>query len=229
MSRYIYHYTVCVLVALIISTPVTAQNKSKPFYKSRKAKVECPTFGKSKYPYQGIGIKLGDPFALTYKFYASQNFALALDLGKSASGLYSKYHRNNFGEHLPGEVTAQGTAISYFGHKVKHDWVLEGKALYHWDASSLLGGLSIYAGGGLQIRKTKVRYEYLSETGVDQNAIGTFDSKSFSLGPVGAAGLEYTYSELPLAAFFEMELYTDLIADPGWVRLQGGIGLRYLF
>ena len=52
-----------------------------------KSSIVCPIFNESRYPYQGIGIKLGDPFALTYKFYASRSLALSLDVGKTASGL----------------------------------------------------------------------------------------------------------------------------------------------
>ena len=61
-----------------------------------KARVVCPIFEESQYPYQGIGVKLGDPFALTYKFYAHKNFAVAIDAGKAASGLYNSYHTDNF-------------------------------------------------------------------------------------------------------------------------------------
>jgi hypothetical protein len=61
-----------------------------------KAKIMCPIFENSQYPYQGIGVKLGDPFALTYKYYPSKHWAFALDGGKAASGLYNKYYRGLF-------------------------------------------------------------------------------------------------------------------------------------
>src|SRR3569832_2766110 len=50
--------------------------------KGAKAKTVCPIFEHSKYPYQGVGFKLGDPFALTYKYYFNKIFSIAADLGK---------------------------------------------------------------------------------------------------------------------------------------------------
>ncbi|MFN7602231.1 MAG: hypothetical protein ACK5R0_12635, partial [Bacteroidota bacterium] len=58
-----------------------------------KALIMCPIFEESKYPYQGIGFKVGDPFAFTYKFYPTKHWAFAVDAGKAASGLYNKYYR----------------------------------------------------------------------------------------------------------------------------------------
>ena len=65
-----------------------------PKVNANKARIICPIFEESRYPYQGIGFKLGDPFALTYKFYANKHFSFAADAGKAASGLYSRYYRD---------------------------------------------------------------------------------------------------------------------------------------
>lgn len=62
---------------------------TSPKIRSAKARIICPIFESSKYPYHGLGFKVGDPFSLTYKFYASQKFSLAVDFGKAASGLYN--------------------------------------------------------------------------------------------------------------------------------------------
>ena len=50
---------------------------SVPRVNANKARIMCPIFVNSRYPYQGIGFKLGDPFALTYKFYANKHFSFA--------------------------------------------------------------------------------------------------------------------------------------------------------
>src|SRR6478736_1082921 len=71
-----------------------------------KARIMCPIFENSQYPYQGFGIKLGDPFALTYKYYPSKHWAFAADAGKAASGLYNKYYRDVFTGYIP-EILAQ--------------------------------------------------------------------------------------------------------------------------
>src|SRR5688500_13626177 len=69
---------------------------STPKIRGNKAKIIYPTFDKSKYPFHGLGFKLGDPFALTYKYYPNKRFSFAADLGKSASGLYNRYFREKF-------------------------------------------------------------------------------------------------------------------------------------
>ena len=68
--------------------------------KGAKAKTVCPIFENSKYPYHGIGVKLGDPFAITYKYYASKKFSIVADLGKASSGLYNRYFAEKFYEEL---------------------------------------------------------------------------------------------------------------------------------
>ena len=69
-------------------------------FRGAKAKTLCPVFENSRYPYQGIGIKLGDPFAITYKYYFSSKFAVAADIGKASSGLYNRYFREKFDEYV---------------------------------------------------------------------------------------------------------------------------------
>ena len=63
----------------------------QPVVSRNKAKIMCPIFETSQYPYQGIGFKMGDPLALTYKFYPNKNWAFAADGGKAASGLCNRY------------------------------------------------------------------------------------------------------------------------------------------
>ncbi len=105
-------------------TKTRVTNKHNPIRMSHsKRKVVCPIFEDSGFPYHGIGIKVGDPFALTYKYYANKHFAVAADFGRSASGLYSKYYSEVFYEFQP-------ETSDYYSHKVKADWVGEAKVLY---------------------------------------------------------------------------------------------------
>lgn len=239
MSSAIFRYIIVFLLCLFFADTCFAQkHKMKPFYKGRyksvrvsksKAKVVCPIFEQSKYPYHGIGIKLGDPFALTYKFYATKNFAVALDFGSAASGLYNEYHRENFSIHTDLDSLGLNQSISYLGHTVKSEWVTEGKILYHNDACKLLNGLQWYIGAGWQVRSSSIEYEYFMEISVNENQIGKFNVNRFTMGPTGVLGLEYAYFELPISAFLEVEIYSDIVEDPGWLRFQGGVGLRYVF
>lgn len=206
------------------------RNKHRPIKMSkRKAQVVCPIFEESKYPYQGIGFKVGDPFAITYKFYANQHFSIALDFGSASSGLYSEHHRENFGQYNDADTLTSSQNINYVSHKVNSEWVLEGKVLYQSDASFITDGLQWYIGAGWQYRQLDIEYEYLLEISFLENEIGRFDVNKTTMGPTAAIGIEYAYFELPISAFMEVELYYDLVENPGWLRLQGGVGLRYVF
>ncbi len=214
---------------------VTKSKKSSgyrvPKMNGNKARIVCPIFETSRYPYQGIGFKLGDPFALTYKFYANKNFAFAADAGKAASGLYNKYYRDAFVTYLPDTLN-KDQSIQYLAHKALSDWFLEAKFLYQWDADKISKGLQLYAGFGWQWRNTKLQYDYNfndRSLNFDQGKFGKFTENRFTYGPVVLVGFEYSYFSLPVSAFIEVELFTDALIDPGYHRFQGGVGLRYVF
>lgn len=236
--------TVCILMSLLFAEELYAQKQRRPTATSHhrgrfkqinisraKARVVCPIFEDSQYPYHGIGIKVGDPFALTYKYYATENFSIAIDGGKTASGLYSKYYRENFvGLTQPDTLDAsREQSVNYLGHIVNEDHMLEAKLLYQKDASNLLKGLQWYIGAGMQWRRTNIQYEFLVQETFDRTEIGVIDESYITAGVVGALGIEYSYFTIPVAAFMEIEWYTDVINDPGWYRLQGGVGLRWIF
>ncbi|MTI41610.1 hypothetical protein [Fulvivirga lutimaris] len=239
--RYIFILSLCLLMTEV-DLFGQSRNKRRPTstsaYRGRyknikvsraKAKVVCPIFEDSQYPYQGIGIKVGDPFAITYKFYAAKNFAIAIDGGKAASGLYSGYHRENFQDLIEPDTLGFDQGVGYLGHIVKKEWVLEGKALYQRDASKVLKGLQWYVGAGWQWRNTDIQYEYLLEISFDENEINILDESYLTMGPVAVLGIEYSYFTIPVSAFMEIEWYTDVVQDPGWQRFQGGVGLRLIF
>jgi hypothetical protein len=221
-----------VLVGFSATAQVTKSQRSSRFsvpnVSKSKAKIMCPIFVQSQYPYQGFGIKMGDPFALTYKFYPSKHWAFSADAGKTSSALYNKYYRGLFSDYIPDTLTG-GRTIRYIGHKATSDWFWEGKALYQWEAESISKGLQLYAGVGWQWRKTTLRYDYLYENGPSENNFGKFSEKRFTYGPVGILGFEYAYFSLPISAFIEIEWFTDVSLDPGYRRFQGGVGLRYVF
>jgi hypothetical protein len=195
-----------------------------------KASIVCPIFNEKLYPYQGIGIKLGDPFALTYKFYASKSLAFAIDAGKTASGLYNEYYRNAFMNYMPDSLTAE-ESIQHLSHKVTSNIFVEGKFMYQWDADMISKGLHLYAGAGWQWRSANIKYEYLytdnSGTGISYTS--SFTENRYTYGPVVVLGFEYAYFSIPISAFIEIEWFSDVALDPGYSRFQGGVGLRYVF
>ena len=196
-----------------------------------KAKVLCPVFENSRYPYQGIGFKLGDPFAVTYKFYLSERFGIVADFGKTASGLYNRYYRERFFEYINMDTISGGGQIDYLAHKAQSDWVAELKFLWHFNAIGITPGLRFYLGIGTEIKGTKLEYQYFyyADGSDDVTTLGKFSRRRSTFGPQLSLGIEYSYFQIPVSAFMELELFNDVSLDPGWRRFEGGVGLRYIF
>jgi hypothetical protein len=221
----------CVSVFAQVKKSRKSAHFRAPIVSGNKARILCPIFISSRYPYQGIGFKLGDPFALTYKFYANKHFAFAADVGKAASGLYNQYYRSNFKSYLPDTLNKY-QSITYLAHTITQDLFVETKFLYQWDADKISKGLQLYAGVGWQWRNTKVVYDYNFDDiskNVDDGKFGKLPETRFTYGPVVLVGFEYSYFSLPLSAFIEVEVFTDALIDPGYHRFQGGVGLRYVY
>ncbi|HTH55158.1 MAG TPA: hypothetical protein VL728_03885 [Cyclobacteriaceae bacterium] len=191
-----------------------------PRISENKARIVCPIFNVNQYPYQGIGVKLGDPFAITYKLYPSRHWAFAADVGIPSGGLYHDYYRGLFKSYTPSDT------LKYVTHKSTSDLFIETKFFYQWDIESISKGLQLYAGLGWQWRSTTLNYTYSYASG---SQYGDFSRSRFTYGPVVVLGFEYAYFTWPVSAFIEVEMFTDDMADPGYRRFQGGIGLRYVF
>lgn len=184
----------------------------------------CPVFDESSYPYTGIGVKVGDPFGLTFKFYMSKNFAIVADFGKSASALYSQYYTDIFDDYFPDPADT----LTYFSHEVVRDWVGEFKLVYQIDARALSPGLWFYTGAGVEGRDLKIDYQYSTNAPLPPET-RTLQRKRTTLGVEAVVGVEYANFKFPISTFLELEYYYDLAKDPGWTKLQGGVGLRYIF
>lgn len=187
----------------------------------------------SAYPYQGLGFKLGDPFAITYKYYASENFGIVVDFGKASSGLYNRYYREQFDNFVDTDTLSGEAELDYLTHKVNADWVAEIRLLRHFDAKVVSPGLKAYVGIGGELKYTNIMYQYLYNTDPNGNnnvnSLGQFDERRITFGAQATAGIEYSYFQIPISAFMEIEMYVDLAQDPGWSKVQGGAGLRYIF
>ncbi len=210
----------------------TRYHYATPKVRREKARIICPVFDNSKYPFHGLGIKLGDPFAITYKYYPNKHIALAIDAGKAASGLYNHYFREKFNSYISNDSIPSGESpLVYLAHRVKSDFIGEIKVLYHLDAKKISEGLRGYAGIGWEWKRTALRYDYLDSAanGKTEDPFGSFDRTRVTMGPQLVLGIEYTYFRIPISAFMEGEYFTDVQADPGWSRFEGGVGLRYLF
>lgn len=240
--KFICVFFVCFAIAYQTSFAQKAGGKnrysrSKLGYKSpkvrgQKAKIVCPVFETTGYPYHGLGVKLGDPAALTYKYYPNGKFSVAADFGKASSGLYNRYFREKFLEYAAmGDTLSDNSSLTYSFHRLKADWVADLKFLYHVEASALSEGIQLYTGLGWEWKYSRIAYDFhYNRAGI--NAVReprqTERTRS-TMGPQVVMGLEYSNFKLPVSAFMEVEYFLDVKADPGWKKFEGGVGLRYIF
>lgn len=198
-------------------------NKAMKFRMNKKMAVICPVFHPSEYPYQGIGFKAGDPFAITYKLYATEWLAISIDGGIAAYGLYKDRYKELY-VNSPGSDT-----LVYFNHQVEKDLFFSGKISYYQEGPKFLKGLDIYAGVGWQLRYAQVLYGYNHELTSQVTEFGTTTKEFDYMGPEFHLGLEYAYFDLPISAFIEANVFYDIVNEPSFVKFQGGIGLRFVF
>ena len=101
--------------------------------------------------------------------------------------------------------------------------------LYHIKADKISAGLQVYTGIGWEWRNLNIQYDYLLNDGIFDNKIEFTSRRRFTYGAQGTIGIEYSYFQLPVSAFMELEVFVDLLRDPGFYKIQGGVGLRYVF
>jgi len=195
--------------------------------------LQCPVFSKINFHRRAVGIKFGDPVAISYKYYESKNWAFVAEIGKSTSGLYNKYFREAFNKSYLPDSLSQNQTVKYLSHQTLADWFVEFKALYQIELSQTVDGLNLFMGIGSQWRNTIIRYNYIYD-GIDskgnqQTKVGSTDQSRFTYGLCVVSGLEYSAFSLPISAFLEVEYFTDGLVDTGYQRFQGGVGLRYNF
>ncbi len=200
-------------------------NNKKPlkFKMNKKMAVICPIFHPSEYPYQGIGFRAGDPFALTYKLYATKWLAFSIDGGIAAYGLYKDRYKQLY-ENSPG-----ADSLVYLNHQVKKDMFFSGKVSFYQEGPAFLKGLDIYAGFGWQMRFAEVLYGYNKDIGNGVDEFASTTKQWDYMGPEVHLGLEYSYFELPISAFLEGNFFYDIALEPSFIKFQFGIGIRYVF
>lgn len=201
----------------------TQRHKPMKFKNNKKMAVICPIFIPSEYPYQGIGFKAGDPFALTYKLYATKWLAFSIDGGIGAYGLYKKEYAELFNT-LPESDT-----LEYFNHQVDKDTYVAAKVSFYGEGPRFLRGLDYYVSIGWQFRYVDILYGYNEEISQTETLFGSFNKQLDYNGPEVGFGLEFAYFEIPVSAFMEINWMYNIVHNPGFLKFQGGIGMRYVF
>jgi hypothetical protein len=173
---------------------------------------------------RGIGIRVGEPFSITYKDFISDYISVEGMIG-SAGVNGASYYQRDFTNNPPTNNSF------YIGHSVKKGLSLNARAAYHEDFTDSFGitqgYLLAYGGAGVQFRTTRVNYTY----SVDQIS-GTNQQEervNADFGPEAFIGSEYYFSDLPMNVFAEFGLFVELLDRVGHMKAQGGVGVRYLF
>lgn len=172
---------------------------------------------------RGIGIRLGEPFSVTYKDFINDNFSIEGMLG-SAGVNGASYYQKEFESNPPASNSF------YISHTAKKGISVNVRSAYHEDITDVFGiesgYLLAYGGAGIQFRTTKVTYTYTdgqsSTQALDNRTNGDF-------GPEAFIGAEYYFDDVPLSVFGEAGFFLELIDRIGHIKGQGGIGVRYIF
>ena len=163
----------------------TQRHKPAKFKNNKQAAVICPTFVASEYPYQGIGIKVGDPFALTYKLYATEWLAFSIDGGIAAAGLYKKRYTELF------YTLPEADTLTYVNQDVEQDTHISAKVSIYNPGPDFLKGLDYYISLGWQFRYLRVLYGYNETISVSEEKFGTMTKTLDYSGPEVGIGIEY--------------------------------------
>jgi len=169
---------------------------------------------------QGIGMRIGDPFGVTYKSYFDNQAALEFTLGTTSSNRFDHYYRNLF------DHKNKFDGYAYIDHKVNYTLATQGRILFHESFPARVEGrLDWYWGFGYHFRLSGVEYSYFDQN----NIIRTADHTNLDLGPEGILGVEYEFLDLPIVGFSEVSLMGELIDNPFRFRFFGAVGVRYAF
>ena len=173
---------------------------------------------------RGAGIRLGEPFALTYKDFFEDYLSYEILVG--AGGVnQGDYFRKDFDSNPPANNAF------YLGHTADRGVSLSFRMALHEDITDMFdieqGYLLGYAGAGVQLRTTRVNYVY--NVGTSSSTLPLSEERTnFDLGPEVFGGAEYYFDDTPISVFVEIGLFVEFV-DRINMRGQGGIGVRYLF
>jgi hypothetical protein len=169
---------------------------------------------------QSVGLRIGDPFGVTYKVYMRNKSAIEWNAGIAFSGWNSNYYRKSF--------QRDNSGLYYFNHNIDFVWAIQGRFLKHYRFPDEIdfNGLTWFWGFGGQYRMASLEYAY--QTQPEMGEIFKMDEINYDLGMELLAGSEYKIPEVPLNAFIEFGLFGEIVDDPVRVRFQGAIGIRYI-
>lgn len=173
-----------------------------------------------------VGLRLGEPFAVTYKTDLDNRFSVEGMIGRGSPNS-TAYYRRAFENNRP-----LSSAV-YHGHSTSDAFSLNLRIAYNEDITSEFditqGALIAYVGAGAQLRSVRANYVYFTPNPAEEVVYRNESRTNIDFGPEGYLGSEYIFEDLPISVFGEVGLFLELVDRPGHLKLQGAIGVRYLF
>jgi hypothetical protein len=170
---------------------------------------------------QGIGLRLGTPWGITYKKYLDKRRAFEFGLGSSSSHWSHRYYRNSFNDYGPYDH------YRYRSHAVESTVYLQGRYLLHNNiyVEGLEGNWDWYWGVGAVLKVARVKYRFDNDA-PPFNESGVY--RDVDLGPEAIIGMEYTFQDVPLSVFADLSLMLEIV-DRVTLQPLSGVGARYRF
>ena len=169
---------------------------------------------------QGLGVRIGDPLALTYKMYLPSQTAVEFTVGSTSRNRHQAYYRDKF------DRINDFDGFRYSNHNVNYTFVLQGRYLVHYAfPANVEGRLDWYWGLGGQMRISSLDYSFFDES----ETLRTESRNNFDLGPEGILGVEYELQDYPIVGFSEVSLLAEIVDQPLRLRIFGAVGIRYAF
>lgn len=181
----------------------------------------------------GVGLRLGDPSGITVKKYTGSN-AWELSMGRTRWFDGDGWYNDRFGDWFIDEKFNY-TEYQYLGFKGGNPISIQLHYLFHKDINDIdfdgVGELDWYYGFGVQMAHASYLYNYRYKRPGDPRWYYSDSDRVYDLdfGADGLIGLEFTFSEVPISVFMDVNLYVELFDDPFLMRGQGGLGARYNF
>jgi hypothetical protein len=169
---------------------------------------------------RGIGLRLGNPYGITYKKYLPRDKAVEFGIGSGYSNWYPHYYENSFRD------LDRYEGYEYVSHHVNAPLYLQGRYLLQQDIDieGMMGKLQWYWGIGGLMKIARVDY-----TVKKIDVVTTRSQTDIDIGPEGILGMEYTFEDVPLTIFGEFSLFIEIVDRPAALRGMSGVGVRYNF
>ena len=176
----------------------------------------------------GVGVRLGDPSGLSVKRYTASH-AWEFSLGRTSLFRNSDYYYKRY-DNWYNDRNFNYREHQLVSYKTSPAIGLQIHYLKHRDVGGA-EGLDWYYGFGGQVRTQSYAYtyRYKVENGPDWIVVNEERVTEVDLGLDGALGLEYTFSDAPLAVFLDATLFMEIFDNPFVFWPQLGLGIRYNF